>query len=101
MRPITRYDSLPDDIYTSAYNKDSLIELKRMIKDLQSPSIDTSVASEYQRRLRTAFIKYRYSFEKEKPFTYFLKTPLKIMSSNAVRRLKQEAILTEVNQFHF
>jgi len=77
--PITQYDSLPDNIYTSAYNKDSLLRLKKMIKALQNPSIDKVTASTYQLKLQTKFTQYRLAFKREKPFVYYIKAPLKMM----------------------
>lgn len=79
MPPILRYDSLPDNIYTSAYNKDSLVMLKRMIIALRNPTIDTAMASVYQHKLKTKLKTYRLSFQKEKPFTYYIKAPLKML----------------------
>ena len=79
MPPILHYDSLPDDIYTSVYNKDSLLRLKGMIKALQNPTIDMISASTYQSELRTKFDQYRLSFKREKPFVYHVKAPLKMI----------------------
>jgi len=76
---IIHYDSLPNNIYTSAFNKDSLLRLKVMILALQKPSIDTTTASIYQQELRTKFDKYRFSIEREKPFLYFIKAPLRML----------------------
>ena len=77
--PITHFDSLPDNIYTSAYNKDSLLRLKKMIKDLQNPSIDKATVSAYQLELQTKFNQYGLAFKREKPFVYFVKAPMKMI----------------------
>lgn len=79
MPPIIRYDSLPDYIYTSAFNKDSLMYLRRMIVALQNPAIDSSTALTYQFLLKTKLKTYKLSVEREKPFRYFVLAPLKIM----------------------
>lgn len=76
---ITEYDSLPDNIYTSTYNKDSLLRLKKMILALQKPSLGTTMATQYQLELRTKFYQYKLSFKRDKPFTYFVKAPFKMM----------------------
>jgi len=81
MTPITHFDSLPDDIYTSAYNKDSLLRLKKMILALQNPSIDTASASAYQYELITKLNKYGLAFKREKPLVYFVIAPLKMMGT--------------------
>ena len=78
MTPITHYDSLQDDIYTSAFNKDSLMVLKRMILAIQNPSIDTALAARYQHQLRIKLTAYKLSVKNEKPFRYFVVAPLKI-----------------------
>jgi len=79
MAPILHYDSLPDDIYTSAYNKDSLLHLKGLIKALQNPSVDKVTVAAYQSELITKLNKYRLSFKREKPIVYYLEAPLKMM----------------------
>jgi hypothetical protein len=79
LKPITHFDSLPDNIYTSAFNKDSLIQLKRMILALQNLSIDTTTASIYQNELMTKLNVYRLSVKKEKPFVYFVQAPFKMI----------------------
>jgi len=70
-------DSLPDNIYTSAYNKDSLLHLKKLILALQNPSIDSLTADRYQTELIAKFTSYHESFQKEKPFVYYVKAPLR------------------------
>ncbi len=72
------YDSLPDNIYTSAYTKDSLLHLKKLILALQNPLIDSSAFKSDQRELITKFTKYKESFRREKSITYYIQTPLKL-----------------------
>ncbi|HTB31898.1 MAG TPA: hypothetical protein VK808_07725, partial [Bacteroidia bacterium] len=74
----THYDSLPDYIYTSKYNKDSLLHLKKLIIALQNPMIDRTTAAAYQRELMFKFNKYREALQEEKPFLYYVRTPLKL-----------------------
>jgi len=80
MTPILHFDSLPDDIYTSAFKKDSLVRLKKMIIALRNPSIDTITAAVYQHDLRAKLTEYKLSVRKEKPFLYFIKAPLKMVA---------------------
>lgn len=70
------YDSLPDDIYTSAFNKDSLLKLKGMIADLKKPMPDSA---SFQYKLRIKLFTYKESEKREKPFQYYVKTPLKMI----------------------
>ncbi len=73
-----KYDSLPDDIYTSKYNKDSLLHLKKLIIALQNPLTDSFTAKLYQKELISKFNHYKASFQKEKPFTYYVATPIRL-----------------------
>ncbi len=79
LKPILHFDSLPDNIYTSAFNKDSLMRLKKMIIWLQNPGIDTNVASTYQHELRKKLNDYKLSVKREKPFVYYIQAPLKMI----------------------
>lgn len=74
----THIDSLPDNIYTSKYNKDSLLHLKKLIQGLQNPAIDSNTANAYQRELIRKFKMYQKSFKDEKPFVYYVLTPIKL-----------------------
>ena len=79
MPPIPHYDSLPDNIYTSAFNKDSLLRLKGMIIALQKPAIDSNTIVLYQHQLRLKLNAYQQSEKREKPIQYFILAPLKMM----------------------
>jgi len=79
LHPIIHYDSLSDNIYTSAFNKDSLLRLKKLIVALQNPSLDTTTASSYQHELRAKLYIYKLSVKREKPFAYYVKAPLKMV----------------------
>jgi hypothetical protein len=73
------FDSLPDDIYTSIFNKDSLLQLKKMIIALGSPSITPTTATFYQSQLSQKLTEYKLAIKREKPFLYFIKAPLKMI----------------------
>ncbi len=71
------YDSLPSTIYTSAFNKDSLLRLKGMIAALKKPPPDSA---SFQNKLCLKLNEYMFSVKREKPFQYYLKAPLKMIA---------------------
>ncbi|HTA28759.1 MAG TPA: hypothetical protein VK809_13280 [Bacteroidia bacterium] len=70
------FDSLPDNIYTSEFNKDSLLKLKEMIACLKKPTPDSA---SIQNKLRLKLNKYRLSVKREKAFQYYIKAPLQMI----------------------
>jgi hypothetical protein len=70
-------DSLSDNIYTSMYNKDSLLHLKGLILALQNPSIDSITANLYQSELMRKFTQYHEAFQRERPLVYYVLAPIK------------------------
>jgi hypothetical protein len=68
----THIDSLPDDIFTSQFNRDSLIHVKRLIEALQNPNIDRMTEKIYQNELRSKLTSYRQSIIHEQPFNYYI-----------------------------
>lgn len=79
MKPIKTHDSLPEYIYTTAFNKDSLLLMRSMITALRNQGVDTLTKIAYQAHLRSSLNLYHRSFERENSFIYFIKAPLKIM----------------------
>ncbi len=71
-------DSLPDNIYTSKFNKDSLVHLKILILKLQQPHLDSFTNAVYENELRTKFTLYKQSIAQEKPFLYYVVSPIKL-----------------------
>ena len=96
------YDSIPDNIYTSKFNKDSLYLLRSKVKAfmaLQKPAVDSfykstnkdwfkafailykplkpvsAAAAILQNDIDTRFDKYKNSIKKEKPFLYYVEAP--------------------------
>jgi len=97
------YDSIPDYIYTSKFNKDSLLQLRKLTKAfmaMQKPAVDsffkasgrnwnkafsifnerliprTNEAAICQNEVIRRFNDYTESIRKEKPFLYYVKAPL-------------------------
>ncbi len=97
------YDSVPDFVYTKAFNRDSLIQLRILTRNfiaIQKPSIDSFYASTgkdwnkafsifniglkprneqaafCQKEVIRRFDTYTESIKKEKPFLYYVKAPL-------------------------
>ena len=97
------YDSIPDYIYTSKFNKDSILQLRKLTKAfiaMQKPAVDSfynSVGRDWYKAFRIfntrlipinkqaaicqqevirRFISYTESIKKEKPFLYYVKAPV-------------------------
>jgi len=100
---ITQYDSLPSDIYTSQFNKDSLYLLRDKVKAfmaLQKPAVDSfyknvhkdwfkafvilyyplkpvsPAAAAMQNDIDSRFDRYKLSIKKEKPLIYYVKSKI-------------------------
>ncbi|HTB05506.1 MAG TPA: hypothetical protein VK806_01050 [Bacteroidia bacterium] len=71
-------DSVPNDIYTSQFNNDSLVHLKDLIASLQQANLDSAKDVAYENELKTKFALYKLSIAKEKPFLYYFIAPLKL-----------------------
>ena len=98
---ITHYDSLPDDIYTSKFNKDSLYLLRDKVHAfiaMQKPTVDSfykavnkdwfkafailyypvkpvsPAAAALQNNIDAMFDRYKVSIQKEKPYLYYVKS---------------------------
>jgi len=97
------YDSIPDYIYTSKFNKDSVMQLRKLTKAfiaMQKPAVDSfynSVGRDWNKAFRIfntrlipinkqaaicqeeiirRFNTYTESVKKESPFLYYVKAPL-------------------------
>jgi hypothetical protein len=105
-KEIKEYDSIPDYIYTSKFNKDSLYALRGRVKKfmaLQKPAVDSfynstnkdwfkafailyeplkpvsPAAAALQNDIDNTFDTYKASIKSEKPFLYYVKAPLVLL----------------------
>ncbi len=79
-RPIQNYNiSLPDYIYTSQFNYDSLLLVKTLITEyisVRNDSLNKAKASTLLSSIGTKLNLYTVSIKKEKPFLYYVTAPL-------------------------
>ncbi|NNM95713.1 MAG: hypothetical protein HKL88_09695 [Bacteroidia bacterium] len=73
------YDSLPGGIYTSAFNKDSLIRIRKLIQTVQNPYTDSLVRESCNSELIYKLINYKNSIRREKPFLYYIIRPVRLL----------------------
>jgi hypothetical protein len=100
------YDSIPDYIYTSKFNKDSLYMLRNKVKQfmaLQKPTVDSfykstdsnwvkafailyyplkpvsPAAAMLQDNIDNTFDRYKISIKEEKPFLYYVKSRILLL----------------------
>lgn len=105
-KEITKYDSLPGDIYTSKFNKDSLYILRDEVKEfmaMQSPAVDSfyrsvnkdwnkafeilyhplkpvsPAAAALQNKIDEKFDRYKQSIKSEHPFIYYVRGRLLLL----------------------
>ncbi len=74
--PKTYSVQLPDYIYTSKFNKDSLLELKGMITSLNDSILSSARGAQYESELKEKLRIYRLSLINEKPFLYYFQAPV-------------------------
>ena len=70
------YKQLPAEIYTSAFNADSLIVLKNLVAEIQADS-NPVTANQHIDYVDAKFEAYALSVKKENPFVYYVKAPLR------------------------
>ncbi len=71
------YKPFPPDIYTSAFNADSLAALKAMVIQIDNDTNPVS-ARQLTNIASAKFDTFALSVKKEKPFVYYIKAPLRI-----------------------
>ena len=69
---------LPNYIYTSKFNKDSLVVLKNKIQKIWSHALPPDSNLEYSDFVNKRLIIYTNSIKVEKPFIYYVYAPLRI-----------------------
>lgn len=105
-KEVKQYDSIPDYIYTSKFNKDSLYALRIEVKKfmtLQRPAVDSfyysvdtdwfrafailykplkpvsKQAAELQNDIDSKFDRYKSSIKKENPFLYYIQSRIVLL----------------------
>lgn len=68
---------LPNDIYTSKFSVDSLLQLRADLSIAWGANTDSLTKNRYRAILRHKFSTYTQSIRAEKPFLYYIKAPLK------------------------
>jgi len=74
--PKNHHDSLPKYIYTSQFNRDSLLWLKNKITGLNDSILSPEKNNLYQTEVTEKLDRYTLSVKKEKPFLYYVQSPL-------------------------
>jgi hypothetical protein len=78
-KKLETYDrELPDYIYTSEFNKDSLLVLKNRINKIQSRTLNRQKNREYCAYVNKKLFIYTNSVKKDKPLIYYIYAPLRI-----------------------
>lgn len=72
---------LPEYIYTSKFNKDSLIVLKNKVQKIWSHTLPSETELEYCDELNKKFLVYTRSIKEEKPFIFYVYAPLRIIKT--------------------
>lgn len=72
---------LPEYIYTSKFNKDSLIVLKNKIQKIWSHTLPSAIEPEYCDDVNKKLLIYTRSIKEEKPFIYYVYAPLRIIKT--------------------
>lgn len=67
----------PNNIYTSKFNSDSLINLQKVIEKLNAPLLSSSEKELMMTFLRERFFVYANSIKEEKPFVYYVESRLR------------------------
>jgi hypothetical protein len=67
---------LPDYIYTSKFNQDSLLLLKSKIVALNDSTLSAGKTALYQNELKEKLTAYTLSVKHEKPMLYYIEAPL-------------------------
>lgn len=75
--------TIPDYIYTSKFNKDSLLYLRKIL--IQLGDKDSTISADQRKKLNRyaaqKFNLYAQSIKEEKPFLYYVRAPLKLLKT--------------------
>ena len=69
---------LPDNIYTSKFNRDSLLKIKEGINIIDNPISDSSTKAKATIKIKKSLKYFTESIAQEKPFLYYIKSKIQI-----------------------
>lgn len=69
---------IPDYIYTSKFNYDSLLNVKKYIAFSKDKSLSTNERNKFKQLAEVSLHGYTDSIRKEKPFLYYVHAPLRV-----------------------
>jgi hypothetical protein len=72
---------LPDYIYTSRFNEDSLLVLRKYIQQVESDSISEEERTKINYRLISKLNSYTLSIQQEKPFLYHIASRFRVLKT--------------------
>ena len=71
---------IPDDIYTSTFNQDSLLKIREFMPIAwDDKTLDSLTYKKYNDSMRAKLNSYTTSIKVEKPFLYYFKAPVRIL----------------------
>jgi hypothetical protein len=76
---------LPENIYTTQFNQDSLKILRDEIRMLESDSIGFTNKKEVEQRVIAKLSRYTLSVKEQKPFLYYIVSRLKVLKTFFIR----------------
>ncbi|MBL7922963.1 MAG: hypothetical protein JNL88_02065 [Bacteroidia bacterium] len=72
---------LPQEIYTSTFNRDSLLRIKEMIRLSVSDTISDFRKAEIEKELSSRLTLYANSIREERPYLYYIGSRIRVMKS--------------------
>jgi hypothetical protein len=72
---------LPNYIYTSRFNKDSLLVIQSKIQQIWSQKLSSDTSYQYCDFVNTRLLLYSKSIQHERPFVYYVYAPLRIIKT--------------------
>ncbi len=73
--------TLPNYIYTSKFNNDSLIVVRDLIEKLDSKNISTKTKNNIDNKIKIMLNTFTKSIKDEKPFLYYIGSRIKVLKS--------------------
>lgn len=78
-------DNIPEGIYTSQFNRDSLIALKRLV-EVEKNLTDTAKREKYALIIDKKLKLYTFSFKNERPLQYYIVAPWRLLKIYIFKR---------------
>ncbi|MES2838460.1 MAG: hypothetical protein V4667_13110 [Bacteroidota bacterium] len=102
---VDRNTKLPTDIYTSQFNLDSLISIRtKVISVLKDTTLTIEQNKTLTQEIRTSFNNFTQSIKSEKPYLYYIKSPLLITKNFFIHSGTQNLFFkssAELNKFEY